>query len=134
MTTITALPTAPARTDTPAVFVPRADAWVASLGTFVTETNVVVGEVNANAVTAAADAVTAADAATTAAAASNFIGNWAAQTGAKTVPTSVAHNGETWILLSDIADITLKEPGVASEWQITASLSLAQAQAAALSF
>ena len=37
--TITALPTAPNRTDTSAVFISRADAWVAALATFVTETN-----------------------------------------------------------------------------------------------
>jgi hypothetical protein len=39
MPTITALPTAPSRSTTPAVFVTQADAWVAALAVFVTETN-----------------------------------------------------------------------------------------------
>lgn len=39
MPTITALPDAPSRTDEPATFVTKADAWVAALDTFVTETN-----------------------------------------------------------------------------------------------
>jgi hypothetical protein len=37
--TITPLPTAPSRTDAPATFSNLADAWVAALGEFVTETN-----------------------------------------------------------------------------------------------
>jgi hypothetical protein len=37
--TITPLPTAPSRTDAPATFSNLADAWVAALGDFVTETN-----------------------------------------------------------------------------------------------
>lgn len=36
---ISALPTAPSRTDVPAVFSTRADAWVSALATFVSETN-----------------------------------------------------------------------------------------------
>lgn len=46
----------------------------------------------------------------------NFIGLWSAQTGAKTVPCSVYHLGSFWALTSNIADITAKEPGVATEW------------------
>lgn len=67
MTTITALPDAPSRTD-PATFSAKSDALLGALATFVSETNTVAGEVNANAVSAAADAIsTAADAIATAA-------------------------------------------------------------------
>ena len=58
MTTITALPTAPSRAD-PANFRTRADAFMAALPTFATETNTVAGEVNTNATNAATSASTA---------------------------------------------------------------------------
>lgn len=47
MTTITALPTPPSRSD-PANFAARADAFLGALPTFATETNTVASEVNAN--------------------------------------------------------------------------------------
>ena len=55
MTTITALPTAPSRAD-PANFRTRADAFMAALPTFATETNTVADEVNTNATTATTQA------------------------------------------------------------------------------
>ena len=61
--TITALPTAPARTDDPATFITRADAMMAALPTMVTQentwagqVNTVAGEVNTNATTATTQA------------------------------------------------------------------------------
>jgi len=64
--TITALPTAPARTDDPSVFITRADAMMAALPTMVTQentwagqANTVAGEVNSNAATATTQAATA---------------------------------------------------------------------------
>ena len=57
MTTITALPSAPNRsTDAPEAYVTKADAMMAALPTFVTETNTVAGEVNTNATTATTQA------------------------------------------------------------------------------
>jgi len=47
MTTISALPTAPARSDPPATFVTRADALLAALAGLVTQTNALAGELNA---------------------------------------------------------------------------------------
>lgn len=109
-------------------------AFVTSANTWAGQVNTVAGEVNTNATTAttkaseasasalaAAASASAADAsadtaALVAAGLGNFIGLWSAQTGAKTVPTSVSHNGVLWYLLSNIADITAKTPGVASEW------------------
>ena len=55
MTTITALPTPPSRSD-PANFAARGDAFLTALPTFVTETNLVASEVNANAIAADASA------------------------------------------------------------------------------
>jgi len=46
ISTITALPTAPARTDAPATFISRADAFLAALVTMVTELNTSIGEMN----------------------------------------------------------------------------------------
>lgn len=73
--TITALPTAPARTQTSAVFITNADAFVAALPTMVTQentwatqANTVAGEINTNAATASAAALSAAASAATAAA------------------------------------------------------------------
>lgn len=68
MTTITALPSAPNRsTDAPATYVTKADAMMAALPTFVTETNTVAGEVNTNATTATTQATNASTSATAAA-------------------------------------------------------------------
>lgn len=47
--TITALPTAPSRSMTPAEFIAAADAWLAAQATFVTELNVVAAAMNMNA-------------------------------------------------------------------------------------
>lgn len=58
MTTITALPTPPSTTD-PTNFNARANAFLAALPTFATETNSVAAEVNANKVTTDNNVVTA---------------------------------------------------------------------------
>jgi hypothetical protein len=58
MSTITTLPTPPSRSN-PTLFSERADALLAALPGFVTETNTVAGEVNTNATTASTGASTA---------------------------------------------------------------------------
>jgi len=55
---ITPLPSAPSRAD-PATFATKADAWVAGIGTWTTETNAVAVEVNNNTNSAASSASTA---------------------------------------------------------------------------
>ena len=68
---ITALPTAPQRTDAPATFVTRADAFVAALPTLRTQINAATTAIDAVSVTVGVNAATAsADAATASAAAS----------------------------------------------------------------
>jgi len=49
-------------------------------------------------------------------AAANFKGNWIALTGPLAVPAAVYHSGKFWLLLSALADVTAKEPGVDAEW------------------
>lgn len=57
---ISALPTPPARSDAPATFISRADAFLAALPTFRTEANTLATDANANATAAAASQVAAA--------------------------------------------------------------------------
>lgn len=47
---------------------------------------------------------------------SAFAGVWSELTGALNMPAAVLHSGSYWILTSDLADVTAKEPGVDSEW------------------
>lgn len=145
MTTITqsisSLGSVPTTAD-PSTFDSRADTFLGTtlpnlrteINTWAGQANTVAGEVNTNASTATTQANNASASASAAAASAsaastsastaalvaaglgNFIGLWSAQTGAKTVPTSVSHNGVLYYLLSNIADITTKTPGVASEW------------------
>ncbi len=122
--TVTALPPAPQRgTDSPAVFVVKADAHVASLDQFVTELNVEIGIINTNTQTAS-DAATSAtlsasaasDSAALAESNASFKGNWVDLTGALNVPATVFHVGTNWQLLVNLADVTLDEPGQTANW------------------
>lgn len=99
---LTPPPTAPSTTD-PATFASRADALVAWHATNVAELAALQTDVTASSATAIA--------------AANFKGTWASRTGAANVPYCVAHLSKYWMLQSNIADITVKVPGTASEWQ-----------------
>lgn len=108
---ITPLPAAPSR-QSPATFADKADALLGALAQFVTEANLLEAGVNAKELSADA----AAAAAAAAQASANFKGLWVNLTGAATVPYCVFHLGKYWQLASNIADITLKVPGTATEW------------------
>jgi len=66
--TLSTLPTAPARTDPPATFVTRADAFLAALVTFQSEMNTSIGAMNTDIAGVNADATAASNSATAAAA------------------------------------------------------------------
>lgn len=83
--TIDTPPTAPQRTDPPATFVTRADAFVAWIVTFVTQITAAIANVYANALEAATSATSAASSATSAAASAA-----AGMTGSAYVATSAS--------------------------------------------
>jgi len=113
MTTITTPPTAPSRADR-STHDARTDAWILWEETqLVPQLNAVVTEINDNAIIAANGAA----AATVAIAAANFKGLWSALTGAQPTGISCFHLGAFWILSADVADVTTKVPGTASEWK-----------------
>ena len=106
---IDALPTPPS-TGNPSTFDTLADAWVAAIGDWTDQTNDLAEEAEQNAEAAAFAAVTAL-------ASANFKGAWSDLTGAAAMPYSVFHAGRYWMLIQNIADITVKVPGVAAEWE-----------------
>ena len=127
---ITALPTAPARTQAQAVFSANTDAFLTALPTLVTQINAggaaieasqsaaSTSETNgANSATASATSADgAAASAVSSASSANFKGAWGSQSGAATKPYSVAHAGSTWLLLNDLANVAASEPGQTSDW------------------
>lgn len=102
---ITPLPPAPAVTDTTSEFNTKAFNFVAALDPMVTEINAELPAISE-----------AGDAATAAIGAANFKGEWSSLSGALAIPASVSHNGKVWLLTVSLANVALKEPGVASEW------------------
>lgn len=71
----------------------------------------------ASATAAQASALASEASAVTSLASSNFRGDWATLTGALNKPASVAHAGRTWLLLSDLADVTAAVPGASASWR-----------------
>lgn len=55
----------------------------------------------------------------------NFAGQWSGLTGALNIPASVRHNGNFWMLLSDVADVTATEPAAGnSDWAVLGGASI----------
>ncbi len=149
---ITELPPAPQRGDTD--FSEKANAHVAALTPWTQDVNAA-GAFIEQCVTAAAesrdDAAESADQAAESATAAeqarqaaesfaNFKGRWSDLEGALSKPASVLEDGKVWTLLTDLADVTLSQPGVSDDWYpdpsdiFTNSTGLAQTHAIALSF
>jgi len=110
---ITALPTPPSR-QRPTTFSSEGDTFLAALPTFVTEANDQAADIASTADEIDVNVNSAYLAAQTA----NFKGVWSDLTGALAIPSSVLHSGSYWMLLSNLADVTLKEPGVDPEWEV----------------
>lgn len=108
---INALPPAPSRTD-PANFAARSDALLGALAGFVIDANALQTNVNAQAA-AASTAQSMRDAAQ---ASANYKGIWASMTGALSIPASVYHDNNFWILTSNLADVTTAQPGISALW------------------
>ena len=127
---------APNRLQAPEVFIPTADTWAGDLTPWTDQANALSLDVNANSDSAESSAASASFSASAAASSANFKGNWSALTGALNIPASVQHNGSTWNLLVNLADVTLSEPGVTSDWALVGlnDDDLALIQASALSF
>ena len=124
---IAPLPVAPQRSDAPSTFISKADAHVAALAAWTTEVNAVSTEIEVHAAealsseaAAAASESTASSASTVSQSNANYKGEWSGLTGAANVPYSVSHAGQFWQLLSNVADITLSEPGVTGDWHLIA--------------
>lgn len=122
---IPALPTPPVRSDAPADFAAKADAFAASLVGFVDNVNgsaVFIDQRatdSANSASAAAQAKTDAELARDAAQnVANFRGSWSSLTGAVSVPATVLHNDQIWSLLANLADVAASEPGVSADWVV----------------
>ena len=87
--------------------------WVANAP----EINTLTEQINAESATVNSDATDAEAAKEVAQAAANFAGEWSTLTGALTVPSSVAHEGVYWMLLTGIADVTASEPSITNtDW------------------
>lgn len=107
------------RTDPPEIFTTRADRFVAEVPIMVDEINLMVADMNATATTVAGSLVTVLDSEQAAVAAANFKGQWATLSGALSIPATVSHNGSTWILLENIADVTASEPSESNgDWLV----------------
>ena len=117
----TQLPDAPQRNEPEAVFIPKANTFVASLEPFRVQLQAQADDVNDNTIICEESALAAKSSEEMALSAGNYIGIWADLTGSADKGISVAHNGQYWGSLVAIADITLEEPSVSADWQAIGS-------------
>ena len=116
------LPPAPVRGDR-LNFPTVADAFVAALPDFRSQTNAVSTFVEARANEAETAAVGAEESAANASAFADiagslagFAGTWSGLTGGLALPASTYHAGQFWVLLQSVADVAAHEPGVSAAW------------------
>lgn len=108
---ITDLPTpTPDRSQSQSEFNTNTAAFLNALPAMVTEENALAVWSNDTAVAVQANADAAANSATMSASSANFVGSWADQTGAANIPYSVENNSIIYMLLNNLADVTLSEP------------------------
>ena len=118
-TTVSNIPTPPKRgVDSQTVFVTKGEAVFDALhDTVIGQMNTAFGEINTTETNINAKEASAVAASSTATAAANNKGSWSALTGALNIPASVNHNDSTWILNTNLADVTLSEPtDINTDW------------------
>jgi len=128
--TITNLPSAPTRNDSPDEFSSKSDASLGALPNFVVEANTTTTEVQSNKFAAAASSSQASlytseatNSAQVSSANANYKGIWSDQTGAAVVPYSVYNSDYFWILVSNIADVTASEPSDSNtDWRVSEAI------------
>lgn len=108
----------PSRGQPPAVFNPAANEWNKAIPDMNDQINAVSTFVNTKADEADASATSAAASAAVATAAANYKGEWSDLIGALNIPASVSHDDKFWMLVNNLADVTLSEPGVTADWII----------------
>jgi hypothetical protein len=132
---ITALPTAPSRTQPQAVFSANTDAFLTALPPLVTEINAGGAAIEASqsaastsetnsansALDSASSAIESENSAVNSASSANYKGEWSTLTGALNIPSSVSKSNNIYILKVNLADVTTSEPGVSSDWILLGS-------------
>ena len=98
-------------------FAAKADPWMIAIEGLPPNFNGMKDQFNAAIAAFNQDVRVVTGAAATAMAGSNFRGKWPDLTGSAALPYSCLHTGKYWMLLTDIADIALSEPGpVNTDW------------------
>lgn len=116
--TIPTLPTPPSRSQGATEFTTNANAFLGALPAFGAAQNSLGSWMDGTAGSVQTNADAASSAAAAATAAANYKGAWSSLTGALNIPASVSHSSKVWLLLSNLADVTAKEPGVDPEWEL----------------
>lgn len=115
------LPAAPVRGEDRTTFANKANAWVEYMPTFTSQVNSAGDWVNEQATLMAGYVATSQASSEVAMGGANYKGAWSALTGALNMPASVSHGGLLYLLNTNLADVTLKTPGVDPEWDDYAS-------------
>lgn len=106
------------RTQTAQQRIVAGDTTFSELQALIAHINTLIPKADDMAAEADANAVLAADASAICLAAAHFTGPWAALSGSLARPASVAHNSRFYLLVNDLADVALSEPGVSSDWRL----------------
>jgi hypothetical protein len=88
------------------------------LPAFATEANAQADTVNTQTALATSSAAVSSAASKAALGAANYKGLWSSLTGALSVPASVTHSNVAWLLINNVADVTLSQPGVSADWVV----------------
>lgn len=117
------VPPIPQRTQDPALFSDNVDAFLTFIPDAVdyfdeatTFTDERATSADSSASAAALSQSSAAASAASAAASSNYKGEWSSLSGSLNKPATVSHNGAFWVLINNLANVVLSEPGVTADW------------------